>query len=148
MPTANDYFPSKYLKAEDLDADLPVTIKGVFTEKLQTGEEKPVVYFNETEKGLIVNKTNFSAIAKLTGKPNSDNWNGEKITLTVMDVEFKGDIVSAIRVKAGAVSDPAVQKYWSAIADMKMTREEGIAHLKEFKGNFEKAYSGLFGEPA
>ena len=147
MPTANDFFPSKFLKAEDLDADLAVTIKHVLIEKLQTGEEKPVVYFNETEKGLIVNKTNFSAIAKLTGKPNSDNWGGEKITLTVMDVEFKGDIVSAIRVKAATASDPDVQKYWKTIADMQMTREEGIAHLKEFKGDFAKALDGLFSDP-
>ena len=146
MPTANDFFPSKYLKAEDLDADLTMTIRTVGNEKLPDGQEKPIVYFNETEKGLLANKTNFSAIAKITGKPNSDNWPGEKITLTVMDVEFKGDIVSAIRIKSATASDPGVQKYWNMIADMKMTREEGIAHLKEFKGDFAKALAGLTGE--
>jgi len=150
MPTANDFFPSKFLKAEELDADLTVTIKIVSTEILtgksgKPDETKPVAYFNEVNKGLILNKTNFAAISKITGEEDSDNWTGKKITLTVIDVDAFGDIVKAIRVKENR-SDPDVQKYWNMIADMKMTREEGIAHLKEFKGDFAKALAGLTGE--
>lgn len=150
MPTSNDFFPSRFLKAEELDSDLTVTIKIVSTEVLtgksgKPDETKPVAYFNEVDKGLILNKTNFAAIAKITGEEDSDNWGGKKVTLTVIDVDAFGDIVKAIRVKENR-SDPDVQKYWNMIADMKMTREEGIAHLKEFKGDFAKALAGLTGE--
>jgi hypothetical protein len=150
MPTANDFFPSRFLKAEELDADLQVTVRLVATEVLtgksgKPDETKPVAYFDETEKGLILNKTNFAAIAKITGEEDSDNWKGKKITLTVIDVDAFGDIVKAIRVKENR-SDPDVQKYWNMIADMRMTREEGLAHLKEYKGHFAEALSGLIGE--
>jgi len=146
MPTANDFFPSKYLKAEDLESDLNLTVKNVVIEELASGETKPVMHFNELEKGMIVNKTNWSMIEKITGEKESDNWTGKKVCLTVMDVEFKGDIVSAIRVKAAKDSNPIVQKYWDACTNMKFSTEEGRAHLKEFKGDFAAALAGLTGD--
>ena len=145
MPTANDFFPSKYLKAEDLEADLMVTIKTVVTETLGSGEAKPVAYFTELEKGLIVNKTNWSMIEKITGEKDSDNWKSHKVCLTVMDVEFKGDIVSAIRIKSAKAEDPDVQAYWTKCAELRLTNEEGRAHLKEFKGDFKAALAALIG---
>ena len=100
---ANDVFPSKYLKAEELEEDLTVTIKAVELETLknrETGrdEEKPAIHFREDVKALLCNKTNWTLIAKQHGD-ESDDWIGKQITLTVMDVEAFGDIVSAIRVK-------------------------------------------------
>lgn len=146
MPTANDVFPSKYLKAEDLESDLNLTVKNVVFEDLASGETKPVAHFEELDKGMIINKTNWSMIEKITGEKDSDNWKGKKVCLTVMDVEFKGDIVSAIRVKAAKDSNPVVQQYWETCADMKLTTEEGRAHLKEFKGDFKAALAGLLGD--
>jgi hypothetical protein len=150
MPTANDFFPSKFLKAEDLEGDLTVTIKMVSSDTVGQGaqqETKPVAHFQELDKGLALNKTNFNMIAKITGEPDCDKWNGAKITLTVMDVEFKGDIVAAIRVKS-ANADPLVQKYWKTVADFNLTQQEGRDHLKEFKGNFAAALEGLVGPEA
>jgi len=147
MPTANDVFPSKYLKAEDLESDLNLTVKNVVFEDLASGETKPVAHFDELDKGMIINKTNWSMIEKITGEKDSDNWKGKKVCLTVMDVEFKGDIVSAIRVKAAKDSNPVVQQYWQTCSDMKLTIDEGRAHLKEFKGDFAGALAGLLGDP-
>jgi hypothetical protein len=97
-----DVFPSKYLKAEDLDADVEVTIKNVEMAELKArdgkDESKPVCFFEEGEKGLILNKTNWAAIAKQHGD-ESDDWTGKKVILTVLDVDSFGDIVSAIRIK-------------------------------------------------
>ena len=101
----NDVFPSKYLKAEDDlfdNGDVKVSIKSVVSESLTSrdkGEEtKPVMYFNELDKGLILNKTNWGACVKMYGD-ESDNWIGEPVTLITMDVDAFGDIVSAIRIK-------------------------------------------------
>src|SRR3990167_5318860 len=101
MKTA-DLFPSKYLKAADLDGDVEVTIRNVGKEdfKDDDGVIKPkgVCYFEEGELGLLCNKTNWKALVRMFGD-ESDNWAGKTITLTVMDVPFKDEMVPAIRVK-------------------------------------------------
>lgn len=102
----NDVFPSKYLKAEDdlFDAgDVTATIKEVVLESLKSrerGEEnKPVMYFKELPKGLIVNKTNWGICAKLFGSDDSDDWLNERLLMTTVDVDAFGDVVRAIRIK-------------------------------------------------
>jgi hypothetical protein len=102
-----DVFPSKYLKAEEElfdNGDVVATIKDVVLESLKSrekGEEsKPVMYFKDRPKGLIVNKTNWGICAKLFGSDDSDDWRGERIALTTVDVDAFGDVVKAIRVKS------------------------------------------------
>lgn len=61
-------------------------------------ELKPVLYFRETEKGLVLNKTNASTISGLYG-PETDEWGGKKIALFGQEVDFQGRQVLAIRVR-------------------------------------------------
>lgn len=91
-------FPSTYLKASDLEEDWTVTIAGIQFEKIAE-EEKPILYFQEVEKGLVLNKTNANTIASMYGD-ETDEWTGKAIALTVMPVTFQGKNVDAIRVKA------------------------------------------------
>lgn len=119
----NKAFPSKFLKASDFDdVDTPCTIKRVVMEQAGQGNEdpeKPVIYFREFEKGLICNKTNSNIITKLYGD-ETDQWIGQKVVLWVNhDVQFKGEMVSAIRVRSRApasVSQPARQSEADSIA--------------------------------
>ena len=94
-------FPSKFLKAADLDSEEPVfTIKSFRTELVAEGEpSKPVLYFEEVAKGLVLNKTNGRIIERIVGSPETDEWIGKKIQLYTAMVEFKGDMVEAIRIK-------------------------------------------------
>lgn len=99
----NDLFPSRFLKAEDFeDGELrTLTVKSVDLEELGQGKdkkEKPVIYFRDSDKGLVLNKTNCSIIAKLYGE-ETDDWFGKKITLYAIETESFGDIVRAIRVR-------------------------------------------------
>ena len=98
-----EVFPSRFLKAEELDHDVVLNIDRVKLETLkdQSGADvqKPVCYFKGHTKGLVLNKTNWASIAKITGSDDSDEWTGKQITLTVIDVDAFGDVVSAIRVK-------------------------------------------------
>ena len=107
---SNDVFPSKHLKAADLNGASPVvTIERVTLEALDKAgkEKKPVVYFVGKQKGLVCNKTNWRAIVKITGSDDSDGWIGIKIQLYVAEVEFQGDQVAALRVRAPRVAAPA-----------------------------------------
>lgn len=101
MPNINDAFPSKYLRASDLRGAQPVVvIAHVSTEEVgKDREEKLVVYFHGKEKGLVLNKTNATKIATLTGSQDTDGWEGKSIRLYSAEVQFGSDIVEAIRVK-------------------------------------------------
>jgi len=66
-------------------------------------ETKPVISFKEVEKALVANKTNCNTIAKLTGSDDTDDWVGHKIRLVTMEVQFKDELVNAIRVSGKPV---------------------------------------------
>ncbi len=99
----NDAFPSKYLKASDLrGGSVRVTINHVTTEEVgQKKDRKLVVYFAGKDKGFVLNKTNATKIASLTGTMETDEWAGFAITLFATETEFQGDTVETIRVKSG-----------------------------------------------
>jgi hypothetical protein len=101
MPKVSDMYPSRFLKAADADGDLTLTIRSVQPERFGQGsqvEDKWVVYFHEVDKGLVLNKTNMSTIAKLYGD-HTDDWAGQRITLYATDVQFQTEMVPALRVR-------------------------------------------------
>ncbi len=104
MPNINEMYPSKFLKASDIDQDYEVTIVEVGTDNIGQGddrEEKFIVHFDEFDKGLVLNKTNANLIAVQHGL-NTEDWIGKKVVLTVEDVAFQGKITPAIRIRRPA----------------------------------------------
>lgn len=105
-------YPSKYLKSADLRGRaVTVTIASITPqEELQMAggrkDKKPVLYFEGKEKGLVMNKTNARAIAKVYG-PELTSWFGKKIVLHSVKVECKGESVDAIRVDSSATREVA-----------------------------------------
>jgi hypothetical protein len=97
----NELYPSKYLKATpDVIKDLLVTIKSVVIEPLgPERDEKPVMYFNEMRKGLVINQTNFNTTARICGSDETNDWIGQKIVLTTEIVTFRGTTAPSIRVR-------------------------------------------------
>ena len=108
----NNAFPSKYLKSGDIEGtdDLLLTIDHVSVESVgqDDPEDKPIVYFQEVEKGLVLNKTNANTIAGLYG-PETDAWTGKRIALYATEVAYQGKMTLSLRVrlKAPATSKPA-----------------------------------------
>jgi hypothetical protein len=94
----NDLYPSNWLKASDIEDSRVVTIDRLEVAEMQDGTRKPALYFQEEEKGLILNKTNANAIAAVYGD-DTDGWEGQKIQLISVPVEFNGKQVDAIRVR-------------------------------------------------
>jgi hypothetical protein len=93
-------FPSKYLRAADLDGrQITVEIANVELEEVGTGEEpKPVLYFQGKAKGVVLNKTNAHTISAVYGD-DTDDWIGQGVTLFSAHVDFQGRSVESIRVK-------------------------------------------------
>ncbi len=103
MTTVSEAFPSNYLKAADLNnRTIKVAInKVVFEEIGRDKDSKPIVYFENVKKGLVLNKTNAVEIAATHGD-QMDGWIGKEIELFSMMVPFQGQNVAAIRVRAVA----------------------------------------------
>lgn len=104
-----DAYPSTWLKSDDLlelgtgpDGDYTVTIKSCRPEEIGQGDDKeikPILRFQETDKGLVLNPTNWDTIEILYG-PDSDDWIGHKVRLWVdTNVKYAGKRVKGIRVR-------------------------------------------------
>lgn len=100
---ANEMYPSKYLKSSDIGEHTPiVTISNVVVEKLGTEDEvenKPVIYFDAKDKGLVCNKTNWSTLIGLFGE-ETDQWINKRIKIMTAEVAFKGKMTLAIRISS------------------------------------------------
>ncbi len=92
-------FPSKYLRAADLeDQEKLVTMKHVQIEEISGSEHKPVLYFVEETKGMVLNKTNSKIIAKAYGD-DTESWPTKKVVMYPAMVDLRGDMVEAIRLR-------------------------------------------------
>lgn len=99
------YNESKYLKHQDLDGkDMVLTIADVKREELKekdgSSKRKFVLYFQELEKGLVLNTTNMNILYSLMKTDDGDVWIGKRITLwTKEDIEMGGEMKAGIRIR-------------------------------------------------
>lgn len=136
---------SKFLSHNDISdvEDTIVTIKTVEREVVGQGtqaSEKWICYFKEIKKGLVLNKTNGKTLCNILGSEEMEDWAGQKVALYVKDdVEYQGEIVSAIRVrsklpsKSAAKAAPAQAKA-NITADDIMTKLNVAESTKEVMG--------------
>ena len=95
----NNVFPSKYLKAADLQSrEFTLRIASIRLEDIGDDDQKPVLYFENAKKGLVLNKTNANNCVVLYGA-ETDGWIGKPITLYSAWVDFQGRSVEAIRIR-------------------------------------------------
>lgn len=144
----NEMFPSNLLKAQDVtDAggEMPVTISKIELKEFDTDgggkEKKPIIFF-ANDKQMVCNKTNGTTLGEMFGQ-ETDDWIGKSITLIVQNVDFAGKSTPAIRIKNLNSKDLLIQEFWSQTRVMNLTRDEGLAHLKEFHGDFAAATAAL-----
>ena len=101
MANINALFPTKYIKAADLNnQDVQVQITGLAIEEIEEGENKPVLRFAGHQQGLVLNKTNALVIAEMYGE-DYDQWVGRTITLYATKCDMAGKRVDCIRVRPG-----------------------------------------------
>lgn len=104
-----DLFPSRYLRASDITRPITVTISGLKVEDVAgTGDpadEKPVLFFKQSKRGLVLNKTN-ARIIELARGPEIDQWVGREIVLFQTETDLRGQRVPCIRVRVDEVGGP------------------------------------------
>jgi len=95
-------FDYRFLAADELQGEVTLTIKEMKKEEAFNGKEKevvPVLHFEKTQKGLVLNKTNAELITKVLKSPFIEDWIGKQITLYSTKIKAFGELVDAIRVK-------------------------------------------------
>jgi hypothetical protein len=101
MPKVSEMIVSKFLRKEDLDDELIVTLKTVKLEDMpgDGNEQRWVLSFRELPKGLVLNTTHIRVLEKAYGQ-DSDDWAGKKAVLYVDEtVQFKGQVVGGLRLR-------------------------------------------------
>lgn len=94
----NEAFPSDFLKAADLKGKaFKLRMERVEMTKLGN-DNKPVLYFQGKDKGLVLNKTNGMIIASSYG-PETGAWTGKEVKVYPGKTQFNGQMVDCIKVE-------------------------------------------------
>jgi hypothetical protein len=108
----SNLFP--YITGDSLvNKPITLTMRHVSTEAVvvpntNKTQEKELLYFEQTPKPLILNKTNAKAIAALYGG-ETDAWKGQPLELYTERVKAFGQEHNAVRVRA-ASKEPVLPK--------------------------------------
>jgi hypothetical protein len=106
MPRISEMHPSKWLSAGDLDdQDVIVTVSGCTQENMGNSdrgddEYKWILWFEELDKGMVMNVTRTNVIAKVLMSDNTDDWIGKKITIFPSETIYKGETKATIGVRS------------------------------------------------
>lgn len=103
-------FPSKYLKAADLQGKevkkkiAKVTMENVGGQGAE--EDKPILYLVGSGKGIVLNRTNAMTLAAKYGD-DTDGWTNQEVVVYPDQTLYQGRMVDCIRVRipAAPVSD-------------------------------------------
>ncbi len=96
-------FLGAYLKKEDIpDSGVRARVRGAKEEALEEEERnKLILFFEDVEKGLVMNATNINVMIDLTGTDETDEWIGREVEIYVdHGVVLKGKRVGGIRLRA------------------------------------------------
>ena len=114
MAKVGEMIESKYLKQSDVDEDRVVTVEKVGKANVAPKGEEPeykwLIRFTEFPKPMVLNSTNIKRLAKACASEDTDGWIGKQVVLYVdPDVEFAGNVVGGLRVRANKTSSQTRQ---------------------------------------
>ncbi len=122
-----DMFSSNYLKTSDLKGRrIVLAIDKVSVEDIGK-EKKPVLYFVDKEKGMVLNRTNATTIEEIVGTSETRKWHGKKIILYPTRVDFQGRRVDAMRVDALDGQSKSHDDEWEGDAPAEDDAEDDIS---------------------
>ena len=100
-----DDFPGAFFKATELIGKrLTVTIAGVEKQEMSDGRVKPVLRFEEDERGLVLNVENRATLADRFGR-ETKGWVGKKVTLITRSVQGPNGPCQGIRFADAPVGE-------------------------------------------
>jgi hypothetical protein len=101
MTKVNEMINSKFLRKEDIDDEIIVTINGCTLEDMpgDDNERRWVLHFKELPKAMTLNTTTIRVLEKAFGG-DSDDWKNQRVELYVdPNVAFRGQVVGGLRLR-------------------------------------------------
>jgi hypothetical protein len=104
MKSYKAYSDSAYLKKEDFPTPEILTIAEVREEEVTApgakSKRKLILYFNEVEKGLVLNQANGDILFEETGRDDPEQWVGQRVeAYNDPHVVYAGKKVGGIRLR-------------------------------------------------
>ena len=112
MAKISEMLPSSYLKQTDFDeAGFIVTVATIDHKNIarddEPEEKKWIVYFQEFEKGMVLNSTNIQALGKACNSDDTDDWKGKQVVVYVdPNVGYGGKTTGGLRIKRHVQAQP------------------------------------------
>lgn len=128
--TFDDIIESKYFKGTDTDErGMLLTIKNWVYENMALEDKLPefkwVVFFRESDKGLVIGPVNRDLIKAALGIDKPAQSIGKKIVVYLdPTVQMKGKVVGGLRVRAPRLSAPLPDDVPAPVADRAQVAED------------------------
>lgn len=90
-------YKSTWLKATDVEDETALTIKDIKLEEVGQ-KQRIVLYFDEIDKALVLNNTNYQKLRSAWGK-ETNKWIQKRLVLYTALVSFQNKEVGSIRVR-------------------------------------------------
>lgn len=105
MPKTSEMRESKFLKQADVNTPVLWTVEACERHNVAKEgaepEHKWCLSFQESDKPLVLNRTNIQLCERIFGSDDTDHWIGKKVVLYVdPNVSYGGELVGGIRVRA------------------------------------------------
>lgn len=101
MTNLENYASGQFLNASMVKEEYEgqeLTIESEQMREMNDGEKKPVIGFEEIEPELVLNKTNTKKLIDRFDSADSEEWIGEVVELTTVEVNFNGELTDSIRI--------------------------------------------------
>jgi hypothetical protein len=104
MKSYRAYGDGSYLKKDDVSPPQVWTITDVKEQTVTAPGKEPkdklVLFFDGTQKGLVLNMTNGDALYDMTGQDDPEEWIGQRVELFVDDaVAYAGKRIGGVRLR-------------------------------------------------
>lgn len=116
MKSYKAYSDGQFLKKEDVDPPHIWTITNVKEQSVTAPGKEPktklVLFFNGSQKGLVLNMANGDVLSEMTGHDDPEEWIGQRVELYCDDsVTYAGKRIGGVRLRkpAGESADEPSQ---------------------------------------
>ena len=95
----NSFFPSNWLTVSDITEPVTLDISMATAETMPDGANKCAIHFSNGMNPMLLNKTNFLALAEIAGTPDAADWTGVKIEVYQTTTRYLNDTVPCLRIR-------------------------------------------------
>ena len=97
MPDYSNDFGGKYMNATHITETFVGTVDRVDREDVDgNGKMKPVLYFEDRERGVVLNATRYETVSAMAKSRDTDNWVGMRVQVKRGSTRFANKVVDCV----------------------------------------------------